>query len=444
MKRLLFNFQLAVEGVMSNKLRGMLTALGVIFGVAAVIAMLAIGTGAKQSLLEQMKLIGTNNIVINPLKPEQIQEQEDNSQTATTNAESKKKQLWTPGLTLNDARVISTVIPGINSISPEINNKGNVVYEGKYLKVNCIGTNNDYFEQNNLHFDAGNQFHESHLAGGKPVCILGYNVKSRLFNEENPIGKWIKFRNEWLKVIGVLERRSASAESLQALGISDANSDIYIPAKTALLRYEDRSRKILSAIGRRSNNDNDAPDNYHQLDRLVVKVEDAHYLRASADVTARLLRRLHRNTVDFEVEVPELLLQQQQKTQDTFNFVLAVIAGISLLVGGIGIMNIMLASVMERIKEIGVRRSMGATTTDIELQFLFEAIIISLFGGLIGVLLGVLSAKTIAASAGIPTEITLWSVLLSFGVAASIGLLFGLLPARKAARQDPIKALRIE
>jgi putative ABC transport system permease protein len=444
MKRLLFNFQLATEGVMSNKLRGMLTALGVIFGVAAVIAMLAIGTGAKQSLLEQMKLIGTNNIVINPVKPEQLKEQEENNQNSNNNSEGKQKQLWTPGLTLNDARAIESILPGVSSISPEINNKGNVVYNGKYLKVNCIGTNNAYFEHNNLKLNSGSLFHQSHLEGGRPVCIIGSNVKSRLFYEENPIGQWIKFRNEWLKVIGVLERRSVSGESLQALGISDANSDIYIPAKTALLRYEDRARKILTDIGRRSNNSNDSPDNYHQLDRLVVKVNDAHYLRASADVTARLLRRLHRNTVDFEVEVPELLLQQQQKTQDTFNFVLAVIAGISLLVGGIGIMNIMLASVLERIKEIGVRRSMGATATDIQLQFLFESVILSLFGGLIGVVLGIVSAQTIAASAGIPTEVTLWSVLLSFGVAASVGLVFGLLPARRAARQDPIKALRSE
>ncbi len=443
MKRMLFNFQLAIEGVMSNKLRGMLTALGVIFGVAAVIAMLAIGTGAKQSLLEQMKLIGTNNIVINPVKPEQLKEQQENNQNNNTNTEGKQKQLWTPGLSLNDARAIAEVIPGVSSISPEINNKGNLVFNGKYLKVNCIGTNNAYFRQNNLSLSRGNYFHQNHLEGGRPVCIIGSTVKSRLFHEENPIGQWVKFRNEWLKVIGVLQRRSASGESLKALGISDANSDIYIPAKTALLRYEDRARRILTDIGRRSSNSNN-PDNYHQLDRLVVKVNDAHYLRASADVTARLLRRLHRNTVDFEVKVPELLLQQQQKTQDTFNFVLAVIAGISLLVGGIGIMNIMLASVLERIKEIGVRRSMGATTTDIQLQFLFESVIISLFGGLIGVVLGIVSAQTIAASAGIPTEVTLWSVLLSFGVAASVGLAFGLLPARRAARQDPIKALRSE
>ena len=439
MKRLLFNFQLAIEGVMSNKLRGLLTALGVIFGVAAVIAMLAIGAGAKQSLLEQMKLIGTNNIVIKALKPEALHNEQQNNRT--NNSQKKQKQLWTPGLTLRDARAIAAVIPGVRSLSPEINNKGDIVYEGKRLQANCIGTNNAYFEHNNLKLSSGTLFHQTHLEGGRPVCIIGSNVKARLFYEENPIGRWIKFRQVWLKVIGVLQRRNVATESLQALGISDANSDIYIPTKTALLRYEDRSRKVLNDLGYR---ETENPENYHQLDRLVVKVEDAPYLRASADVAARLLRRLHRNTVDFEVEVPELLLQQQQKTQDTFNFVLAVIAGISLLVGGIGIMNIMLASVLERIKEIGVRRSMGATTTDIELQFLFESVILSLFGGLIGIVLGIVSARAIAASADIPTQVTLWSVLLSFGVAATVGLIFGLLPARRAARQDPIKALRSE
>ena len=157
---------------------------------------------------------------------------------------------------------------------------------------------------------------------------------------------------------------------------------------------------------------------------------------------ARILKRRHNDIIDFEIEVPELLLEQEQKTQDTFNLVLAVIAGISLLVGGIGIMNIMLASVLERIKEIGVRRSLGANRQDIILQFLFEAVIISLLGGVIGVAVGILSAKAIASSADIPTVVSAWSIILSFGVAATIGLIFGLFPARKAAMQDPIKALR--
>jgi putative ABC transport system permease protein len=182
----------------------------------------------------------------------------------------------------------------------------------------------------------------------------------------------------------------------------------------------------------------------HQIDRLVVRVHDSKFLQSTADVIARMLKRRHMDQVDFTMEIPELLLQQEQKTQDIFNLVLAVIAGISLLVGGIGIMNIMLASVYERIKEIGLRRAIGATSRDIVLQFLFEAVMVSIIGGILGVLLGIGAASVIAGSADIPTIITWWSILLSFGVAASIGLIFGIVPARKAARLDPIEALRTE
>ena len=183
-------------------------------------------------------------------------------------------------------------------------------------------------------------------------------------------------------------------------------------------------------------------ENYHQLDRLVVQVSRTETLQATADVLARILKRRHREKIDFEVQVPELLIQQQQKTQETFNFVLAVIAGISLLVGGIGIMNIMLASVLERIKEIGVRRALGAFRQDITLQFLFEAIVISLIGGLLGIILGIVATRIITSYADIPTSISFWSIALSFGVAFMIGLVFGLVPAQRAAEQDPIKALR--
>ncbi|MFQ5447523.1 MAG: ABC transporter permease, partial [Saprospiraceae bacterium] len=283
---------------------------------------------------------------------------------------------------------------------------------------------------------------QKHVEGSMPVCVIGHNIKTKFFAGTNPLGQRIKCGKEWFKIIGILEQRTASRESLETLGLRDYNSDIYIPITTALLRFEDRAKFTKEDIGRRRTNFE--AGNYHQLDKLVVRVSDAALLRASADVIGRLLKRRHRNTVDFEVEVPELLLQQQQKTQDIFNFVLAVIAGISLLVGGIGIMNIMLASVLERIKEIGIRRSLGATQTDITLQFLFEAIFISLLGGVIGSLLGMLSAQAIASSAGIPTIVTGWSILLSFGVAATVGLVFGLFPAQKAAQKDPIKALRTE
>lgn len=421
---------------MANQLRAMLTALGIIFGVGAVIAMLAIGTGAKQSILDQMKLIGTNNIVV---KSVISTDEEGGSQ-----AQGKKdKKPWSPGLTIKDVTAISKAVPTIEEISPEIILPLNIVRDGKHQKGRCIGVTNAFFELNNLDIAKGNPFHFIHEEEGKPVCIIGKTIEKKFFSNGSAIGKKIKCGNVWLTVIGILEKRIATKESLATLGIRDYNADIYVPVTTTLLRLKNRA--LISKNDLKENNWDDASDaaqNYHQLDRVVVRVKDSKKLQATADIIARLLKRKHGGKIDFEIEVPELLLQQQQKTQETFNFVLAVIAGISLLVGGIGIMNIMLASVLERIKEIGVRRSLGANQRDIVLQFLFEAIFISLIGGVLGIVLGIVSAKTIASYADIPTIVSNWSILLSFGVAASVGLVFGLLPAQKAAALDPIKALR--
>jgi putative ABC transport system permease protein len=433
MQRVLFNFLLAVEGVNANKLRSFLTALGIIFGVGAVIAMLAIGTGAKQAILDQMKLIGTNNIVIEAVVPE------SGDEIRTENEEEEEKKPYSPGLNLADLASIQKTVPTVDRLSPEIILPVSVVRAGRQEKGRCIGVENAFFELNGLEIGQGIAFQPVHMEKGEAVCIIGTEVKKRFFSEEDPVGKLIKCGKTWLRVIGVLKKRNASEESLARLGIRDYNSDVYIPVSTALLRFRNRALITPDDLG---NNDENKSKNYHQLDRLVVRVDDSKKLRASADVIARILQRRHLQVPDVEIEVPELLLEQEQQTQDTFNLVLAVIAGISLLVGGIGIMNIMLASVLERIKEIGVRRSLGATQLDIILQFLFEAVFISLIGGLIGVLLGVGAAKTIASYAEIPTIVSAWSILLSFGVAASIGLVFGLFPAQKAAKQDPIKALR--
>ena len=439
MQRILFNFQLALEGVASNRLRAFLTALGIIFGVAAVIAMMAIGTGAKQSILDQMKLIGTNNIVVKA-------SMENEESGSGDDGANEKLRSWSPGLTLRDAEAIKRFVPSVEAVSPEILLSVNTVRAGKLKKANCIGVTNEFFKLNNLKIGEGKYFHWKQLEGGKPVCIIGKSVENKFFSGEEALGKKIKCGKTWLTVIGVLDRRIASSESLASLGIRDANADIYIPVTTALLRFKNRALVGKEDISDGDDDDDDSEntvvDNYHQLDKLVVRVNEASYLKNTSDVIARILKRRHQGLIDYEIEVPELLLQQQQKTQDTFNLVLAVIAGISLLVGGIGIMNIMLASVLERIKEIGLRRSLGAFQSDITLQFLFEAIFISLMGGLLGVLLGVISAHTIASYADIPTVISPISIILSFGVAASVGLVFGLLPARRAARLDPIKALR--
>ncbi len=436
MQRILFNFYLALEGVFSNQLRAFLTALGIIFGVAAVITMLAIGTGAKQSILEQMKLIGTNNIVVTSIIPSP----DENEQAAN----QEEKVPWSPGLTLEDLKAMLKILPTVDKVSPEMELKTTIIQSAKLEKAKAIGVTNAFFELNNLGLSDGVFFHEQHIEYGKPVCIIGKSIQKKFFSDENPIGKDIKCGNTWLKIIGVLERRNASKENLESLGIRDYNSDVYIPISTALLRFKNRALVTRSDIKRGDWDDGDGKEeNYHQLDKVTLRVTDANKILATRDLVGKILKRRHK-IVDYEIRVPEKELEAAQESQDTWNNVLAFIAGISLLVGGIGIMNIMLATVMERIKEIGVRRSLGAKKEDIVYQFLFEAIFISLIGGIIGVILGVSAAWFIDANYDIPTIIPLWAVLLSFVVAVSVGIIFGIFPAQKAARQDPIKALRTD
>ncbi len=439
MKRLISNFNTALEAVFTNRLRALLTALGIMFGVSAVIAMLAIGTGARQELLEQMKLIGANNIIVKTVLKTDDKEDEENA-----------KAPFSPGLSMNDVQAIQTQISSVDKVSPELILPVNAIRKGRQYKTNSVGVNNAFFELNNLPVERGNTFHQNHLKDGLPVCIIGKNIQTKLFSGENPIGKKIKCDDTWLTVIGVLGRRYEGKGGLENLGIRDYNSDLYVPVKTALIRFRDRTRltsNMFQNTGVISFGDEDqknptAAKNYHQLDRLVIRVNNATQLESTADIVGRMLQRRHWNVPDYEISIPELLIKQQQRTQDIFNIVLGAIAGISLLVGGIGIMNIMLASVMERIKEIGLRRSLGATRTDVVQQFVFEAVFISLIGGIVGVALGLLLADTIARLAEIPTIVSLWSVLLAFGVSAAIGLLFGIIPARRAAKLDPITALR--
>ena len=436
MQNLLLNINLAFEGVLANKLRAILTALGILFGVGAVITMLAIGTGAKQTILEQMKLIGSNTIIVEALDQTKTSNESENDE------QNLNKKPFSPGLSLADAIAVKNTISNIDFVSPEVVIKTTIIQSGKMMKSNCVGVTNEFFDLNNIQLESGNFFHSYHLQNGRPVCVIGKKIKSRLFEGQDPIGTLLKCGSNWLKVIGVLEDRLASQEQLQELGIRDINSDVYIPITTAFLRFENRGKISKSKIGDRRSNE--LPENYNQLDRLLVQVDESQNLQAVADVLGRTLKRRHKEVVDFEIEVPEKAIEAQQKTQDTFNTVLAFIAGISLLIGGIGIMNIMLASVLERIKEIGIRRSLGATKKDIILQFLFEAIIISLLGGILGLILGVSAAKLVSLSYGIPTIVTWWSMILSFAVATSIGLIFGIVPAQNAAKYDPIKALRTD
>jgi putative ABC transport system permease protein len=449
--RVLANLEIAVGAVLSNKVRSLLTALGIIFGVAAVIAMLAIGNGAQQEILDQMKLVGVNNIVIKPIieqKEEKIEEQ----------AGKKDKKKFSPGLTLRDVHSITSTIPGLTMVSPEIMLETFVIRNGLRRSAKLVGVQPEYFTMYNFELAEGQGFRNDELSNGAPICLIGQAIKTKFFPTENPIGKSIKVGPHWLTIIGVMKERVVSQSSISKLGIRDFNMDVYIPLPSLLIRYRNRemitaealrkaamaSRGMWVSGGQQEDPQAEEKKNYHQLDRLVIQVSETEKLQSTAEILSRLLARRHYEMVDFEIEIPELLLKQQQRTNDIFNYVLGAIAGISLLVGGIGIMNIMLASVLERIKEIGLRLSIGAQKSDVVQQFLFEAIMISVSGGLIGVALGVTMALVISNLAGIQTVISITSIFLAFGVAATVGLIFGIAPARKAASQDPIASLRYE
>jgi len=436
-KPLLTNFDIALEAVLSHKVRSLLTALGIIFGVAAVISMLAIGNGAQQEILQQMKLVGVNNIVIKP-----IVVQKEQAVDAATPTNASDKQI-SPGLTLFDAQSIKRVIPSVNLISPEIIIETNIIKNAISRSVKLVGVENNYFKISNFTLLEGRFFNQKQLDKGEGVCIIGKGIKSKFFSQENPIGKKIKVGKSWLKVIGVLNERYIGKKSIENLGIRDYNMDVYTPLNSVLLRYENRALVNELKLNQRRRNDKQT-GNYHQLDRLVVQVAHTDQMESVVQILNKMLTRKHQGMVDYEISIPEMLLKQQQRTKSIFNFVLGSIAGISLVVGGIGIMNIMLASVLERIKEIGLRQSVGATPRDIVFQFMIEAIIISASGGLTGIFLGIMMAYIVSSFAEIPTIITFGSIVLSFGVATSIGLIFGIAPARRAAKQDPITSLRYE
>ncbi len=453
-EKLLANLYIAIEAVIANKMRSLLTALGIIFGVAAVIAMLAIGNGAQQEILEQIKLVGVNNIVVKP-----IIEQEEEI-IAEANGQKEKKK-FSPGLTLRDVKSIQTILPTVARVSPEIIIETTIIKSGVRRSAKLVGVDPVYFDLYNFQLADGRIFAEEQLRTGAPVCVIGNSIRSKFFPTENPIGKSIKVGPHWLKIIGVMKERFVSEGSISKLGIRDFNMDVYTPLQTVLVRYENRDMvtpstlanarggnfsrgRVIIIDGVGGEEDSGPAVNYHQLDRLVLQVDETSDLTPTAEILSRLLQRKHFDVVDYEIEIPELLLKQQQRTNDIFNYVLGAIAGISLLVGGIGIMNIMLASVMERIKEIGLRLAIGAQKKDIVQQFLFEAVMISVSGGIIGVILGITMAFLVSSVADIPTIVSFSSIVLSFGVAASVGLIFGIAPARKAAMQDPITSLRHE
>jgi putative ABC transport system permease protein len=453
MSRYLHDILIAIESILANKLRSILTGLGIIFGVAAVITMLAIGRGAQQEILDQIKMVGVNNIMITPIVETASDEGSDDS-----SGENKQKRKFSPGLTVNDVNAIRDVLPTVRMVSPEITISSYVVKDGKRSSAKLLGVNNEYFEIFNLPLFEGTFFTDYQEENGIPVCVIGDNIKNKFFSREDPIGKYIKFDNVWLQVIGVLERTDVALTRFENIGVNVMNDNIYIPVKTMLLRYQNRNLAATRAMSNQAGGSfrgrfrisistqpsQNTSSNYHQLDRIIVQVNESNELSPSTEMLARLMMRRHEEVKDFEITVPELLLKQEQRTKDIFNIVLGAIASISLLVGGIGIMNIMFASVMERIKEIGTRLAIGAQKMDIVVQFLAEAVLISVTGGIIGVVIGIVASMLITKFAGILTLVSPVSVFISFFVSASVGIIFGYSPAKRASEKDPIESLRYE
>jgi len=454
--RYFHDIEIAVESIVSNKLKSMLTALGIIFGVAAVIAMLAIGRGAKQEIMDQMKMVGVNNILINPI----IQDQ-SSSGSEDTEKQTKK---FSRGLSMLDVDAIREVLPSVKRISPEISFNSVAMMNGVKYSAKLVGVSNDYFYLYNLPLVSGSVFNDYQEENGIQVCIIGANIRAKFFSKIDPIGQYIKFNGIWLKVIGVLQKTNVSLTGFEEKGVNVYNDNIYIPIQTMLMRFQNRAlvnTKLVSeatsnmmvmggpgGMGRVVISSSDASTNsetnYNQLDRIVVQVAETEQLNPTTEILSRMLTRRHTGVKDFEITVPELLLKQQERTKDIFNIVLGVIASISLLVGGIGIMNIMYASVMERIKEIGTRMAIGAKKMDIVVQFLAEAVLISVSGGFIGIFFGVIMAKLIEQIAGIMTIVSFFSIFIAFGVSAAVGVAFGYQPAKRASEKDPIESLRYE
>lgn len=442
-----YNVQIAMEAIIANKVKSLLTALGIIFGVAAVISMLAIGNGAEQEILEQIKMVGVNNIIVTPILQANQASANDPKSSSTTegNQLAGTKSKFSKGLSMLDASSIQEIIPTVQEVCPIISFNYTAILHDISSPVKLDGTDNTYFNLFDIRLESGTLFHEKHTKEGYPVCIIGYNVKNIFFNQESPIGKYIKCGQIWLQVIGVIEKRNFVGSGAGTTTISSTDNSIIIPVKTMLLRFRNRSLIRGDQVKQASLSSGatiGAQEDINQLDKIIVRVRETQQLTATAKVVGNMLMRKHNDIHDFEVSIPELLLKQQQKTKNIFNIVLGAIAGISLIVGGIGIMNIMLASVMERIREIGTRQAIGASRKDIVFQFLSESTLISLAGGLIGIVLGVILSKVIQSVFDIKTIISIFSIIISFGVSVFIGITFGYLPAKKAADKDPVESLR--
>ncbi len=411
--------RLAVTALWTHKLRSFLTMLGVIFGVAAVIAMLAIGKGAEQEAVEQIRAFGLHNVILRATKLDQEKLQ------AARRAQSV-------GLSAEDAAYIDEVLPYVEAVAPQNLLDKEIERDGIKPHAAIVGTTPAYLSVASGTLGAGRFLVEEDERGGRRVCVLGSGVARALFIAESPLGAHVTIGGQRFTVVGVMAAKAATKEKIK-IKSRDVDADVYVPlAAAARFTITDKEQSETNAV------------DYHVVDEIVLRLASAEHLAEGRRAIRKIMLRRHHGVDDTEVIVPDELLAQSQATQRLFNLVMGGIAGLSLLVGGIGIMNIMLATVTERTKEIGLRLALGARQRDILDQFLLEAAAIAVVGGIFGIVLGVALGALITVAVGWTTVITPASILVSFGVSAAVGVFFGYWPARRAAQLDPIVALRHE
>jgi putative ABC transport system permease protein len=405
------NLTIAALSIIDHKFRSFLTMLGIIFGTASVITMVSIGEGAKLQAIAKYKDMGISNIIIR-----------DKDLTETELEQVRMK--FSQGLSLTDARVISEIVPGVLDVAPQTEKKIDAKFGDKSSKSTVIGVTPSIVNILNYEIGNGMFINKDHYDRQLKVCFLGASVAHELFGYENPVGQSVKLDDQWFEVIGVMQTKSLFTETVGELAARDLNNDIYIPLTTFTKRIAKENRFA------------------SEIKQLTVKLENSDKLAQSAVVIRSILNRHHFNNNDFSIIIPLELLKQEEKETRIYNLLLASIAAISLIVGGIGIMNIMLASVLERTSEIGIRRAIGARQVDILNQFVTEAVVMSVTGGIIGVLLGISLSFIISFATEVHTSLTLYSIFIAFGFSALVGITFGYLPAKKAAELKPVDSIR--
>lgn len=403
-------------GLFDHPFRTFLTMLGIIFGVGAVISMVSIGAGAEREALEELKKFGDSSIRVSSVE---IQ--------GERLAEALKKQAL--GLSMEDAAFIASSCQFVKLVVPEKLDEYRFYCMNKKPLAKIVGVGKGFMEASRFELEKGRFFSEMEQDSGALVAVIGASIASETFPEIEPVGQVVQIERVRFRVIGVMKEQGKGGGKL-AIKRRDHDKDVYIPIKSSLERLEKWPIEDKEL--------------YHEISSLWIEVKPGVDLLKSRDKIMSILKRRHQDINDLESQVPLEILQQSQKTQNLFNLVMALIAGISLLVGGIGIMNIMLASVNERTREIGVRRALGASKNDIIVQFLVEASLISVSGGLVGVVAGAILSYGISLYTGWVTVVPLSSVFVAFFVSITVGIVFGSFPAAKASQLDPVKALRYE